>query len=109
VLDCFKLDDAIIPHLRVLTQKVRNTQWESALRMPQWGLSYEQASSLSRAMHADLKHRTPKTVQVCIFPILIFSLTTWLIWNKVSMSSGLVFCIFFMLVAFFAVGIIYIL
>jgi hypothetical protein len=73
VLDHFKLDDAIIPRLRVLTRKVRNTQWESVLRTPQWGLSYEQASSLSRAMLADLKHRTPKTVRVSFFSLDILA------------------------------------
>jgi hypothetical protein len=67
ILNWFKLDDKLIPQLCVLTHQVQNTQWESVLRMPQWGLSYEQASSLSGAMLADLKHAPPQTIQVSIF------------------------------------------
>jgi hypothetical protein len=107
VLDRFKLDDKLIPRLRVLTRKVRNTQWESVLRTPQWGLSYEQASSLSRAMLADLKHDSPQTIQVGIF-FSTYLVANWLILNKVSMSFGLLFWISLILIAFFAASAIYV-
>jgi hypothetical protein len=75
--------------------------------MPQWGLSYEQASSLSQAMLADLKHASLQMVQVSII-FLSYLVTNWLILNKVSMSFGILFWISLILIAFFAASAIYV-
>lgn len=83
VLTRFNLDDSIIRQLRVLVTTVRDSRWESVLREPGWGLSYEQAVSLSKALSADIQgvpiNRTevnfiPPVHSVKLLSDLIFSL-----------------------------------
>ena len=64
VLDRFNLDDTLLPRLRVLTTTVRSSKWEATLRRSQWGLSYEQAVNLSKAMLADIKNQSLPQLQV---------------------------------------------
>jgi hypothetical protein len=54
VLDTFSLDDRLIPRLRILATTIRSNKWQAALRTPEWGLSFEQAMSLSNALQADV-------------------------------------------------------
>src|ERR1700733_13196361 len=65
ILDQFQLDDSLVPRLHVLTKKVRSTGWEAMLRTPYWGLTYERASNLSRAMLADINGGPTQNIQVC--------------------------------------------
>ena len=64
VIDRFALDDNLLPRLRVLTQQVRSSRWETVLRTPHWGLSYEQSANLARAMQADICGRRDRDIQV---------------------------------------------
>jgi hypothetical protein len=63
-LDRFHLDDNLIPQLRTLVTTTRSSKWEAKLRGRDWGLSYEQAVTLSNALHADLGVARLVTVQV---------------------------------------------
>lgn len=54
VLDWFKIGDQTIPRLRELIATVRSSRWETVLRSPKWDFTYEQASNLMVALHADL-------------------------------------------------------
>ena len=53
-LDRFHLDDNLIPQLHKLMTTVRSSKWEAKLRTADWGLSYEQAVTLSNALQADI-------------------------------------------------------
>lgn len=53
VLGHFKLSGALIPGFRVLTQTVQSSRWEGILRS-EWGLTFQQAVSISRALQSDL-------------------------------------------------------
>ena len=64
ILNWFQLDDSLVPRLHVLTRKVCSTRWEAVLRTPHWGLTYEQASNLSRAMLADINGGPTQQIQV---------------------------------------------
>jgi hypothetical protein len=66
VIDCFGLDDNLLPRLQVLTHQVRSSRWETILRSPHWGLSYEQSANLARAMQADIcgLRRRDRDIQV---------------------------------------------
>jgi hypothetical protein len=63
-LDQFGLDDSLVPRLRILTRTIRDTQWERTLRTTEWGLSYEQAVNLVKAMKRDIKAQQVQPVQV---------------------------------------------
>jgi hypothetical protein len=65
MIDRFKLGDDLIPRLHALTCNVRSTRWEAVLRSSHWGLSYEQATNLSKAMLADISGDQTQKVQVC--------------------------------------------
>ena len=67
VIDRLGLNDSLIPCLRVLTHTVRSSRWESVLRTPHWGLSYEQAANFAKAMQADISGRQNQDLQV--FPL----------------------------------------
>jgi len=56
IFDRFHLNDILIPQLRILATTVRSSKWEAVLRSTKWGLNYEQAVNLSRAMAADIKN-----------------------------------------------------
>lgn len=60
-IDRLEIEDSIIPRLRSLISSVRDTRYEKVLRSDDWGLTYEQASVLSRALIKDLKG-TPANV-----------------------------------------------
>ena len=64
IIDRFGLDDSLVPHLRVLTRQVRSSRWETVLRTPKWGLSYEQSANLAGAMRADICGRQDRDIQV---------------------------------------------
>ena len=64
VIDRFALDDNPLPRLQVLTQQVCSSRWETVLRTPHWGLSYEQSTNLARAMQADICGRWDRDIQV---------------------------------------------
>jgi hypothetical protein len=53
-LDRFHLDDVLIHQLHTLVTTVRSSKWEAKLRGGDWGLNYEQAVTLSNALHADI-------------------------------------------------------
>lgn len=55
ILDRFELDDTLIPKLRNMIKTVRSTRWEAVLRTPEWGLSFEQAVSLAKALRQDIR------------------------------------------------------
>jgi hypothetical protein len=54
VIDRFKMGDQPILKLRELITTVRSSRWEVILRSPKWDSTYEQASNLMAALHADL-------------------------------------------------------
>lgn len=64
IIDRFGLDDNLVPRLRVLTRHVRSSRWETVLRTPHWGLSYEQSANLAGAMRADICGRRDQDKQV---------------------------------------------
>jgi hypothetical protein len=64
VIDRFGLDDNLLPRLRVLTHRVRSSRWETVLRTPHWGLSYEQSANLAGAMRADICGRRDRDIKV---------------------------------------------
>jgi hypothetical protein len=66
VLDLFQLDDSLIPRLHILVRMVRSSRWESTLRTPEWGLSYEQAAKLSHALLADITNTNLVPIKVII-------------------------------------------
>jgi hypothetical protein len=69
VIDRFGLNDNLVPRLRVLTRKIRSSRWETVLRTPDWGLSYEQSANLAKAMQADICGRHSQAIQVLLrFP-----------------------------------------
>lgn len=53
MLDRFDLNDNFILRLRNLARTVRSSRWEATLRTSDWGLSFEQAVSLSKALLLD--------------------------------------------------------
>ncbi|KAG2365336.1 hypothetical protein BDR07DRAFT_1481456 [Suillus spraguei] len=55
ILDCFKMDDAVLLKLHALIKSVRSSCWETVLRSPKWDLTYEQASNLARALLMDIQ------------------------------------------------------
>lgn len=69
VIDRFGLNDNLVPRLRVLTHNVHSSRWETVLRTPHWGLSYEQSANLAKAMQADISGRQNQDLQV----FLLFS------------------------------------
>jgi hypothetical protein len=69
VIDRFGLDDSLVPRLRLLTRQVRSSRWESILRTPHWGLSYEQSANLTKAMQADICGRQDRNIQVLGFSL----------------------------------------
>jgi hypothetical protein len=79
VIDRFGLNDSLVPRLRVLTRNIRSSHWESVLRTPHWGLSYEQAANLAKAMQADISGRQNQDLQVFLPFSMNFSgwLTYW--------------------------------
>ena len=64
VINWFALDDNLLPRLGVLTHQVRSSRWETVLRTPHWGLSYEQSANLARAMRADICGCQDQDIQV---------------------------------------------
>ncbi|KAG2744245.1 hypothetical protein P692DRAFT_20877839 [Suillus brevipes Sb2] len=54
VIDRFKMGDQTILKLRELITTMRSSRWEAILRSPKWDSTYEQASNLMAALHADL-------------------------------------------------------
>lgn len=54
VIDRFKMGDQTILKLHELITTVRSSRWEAILRSPKWDFTYEQASNLTTALHADL-------------------------------------------------------
>ena len=55
VIDRYKLGDKSLPKLRALVGSVRSSKWKQALRSPPYNLTFEQASNLAHALHADLQ------------------------------------------------------
>lgn len=55
ILDRFEFDDTFILKLRDMMKTVRSSRWEAVLRTPQWGLSFEQAVSLAKALRRDIQ------------------------------------------------------
>ena len=53
VLDRFGLPDSLIPRLRNMARTVRSNRWAEVLQSPEWGLGYEEALRLSKALSAD--------------------------------------------------------
>jgi hypothetical protein len=66
VIDRFGLNDNLVPRLRVLTCKICISCWETVLRTPDWGLSYEQSANLAKAMQADICGRQSQAIQVLL-------------------------------------------
>ena len=66
VIDWFGLNDNLVPRLRVLTCKIRSSRWETVLRTPDWGLSYEQSANLAKAMHTDICGHQNQAIQVLL-------------------------------------------
>jgi hypothetical protein len=79
VIDWFGLNDSLVPHLRVLTSNICSSYWESILRTPHWGLSYEQATNLAKAIQADISGHQNQDLQVFLLFSMNFSrwLTYW--------------------------------
>lgn len=75
VLDRFDLDDKLVPRLRVLTQTVRSSRWETVLRSRRFGLTYEQAAKLTDAMLKDIERTaaqpSPSSCGLMIFSIIL--------------------------------------
>ena len=65
VIDQFGLNNNLIPHLRVLTCKICSSHWETVLRTPAWGLSYEQSANLAKAMQADICGPQSQAIRFC--------------------------------------------
>jgi hypothetical protein len=65
VIDRFLLSDGLLPRLRILTTTVRSSRWEAVLRGEDWGMTYEQAVNLSRALLADIKNQKLVQSKVC--------------------------------------------
>jgi hypothetical protein len=54
-LDRLELKDSLIPQLHDLVTMVRSSSWEAKLRTTEYGgLDFEQASTLSKALQADI-------------------------------------------------------
>ena len=66
VIDRFGLNDNLVPCLWVLTCKIRSSCWETVLRTPDWGLSYEQSANLAKAMQADICGHQSQAIQVLL-------------------------------------------
>jgi hypothetical protein len=64
VIDRFGLGDGVILQLHTLMTTVRSSKWEEKLRTAEWGLSFEQAVSLSNGLLLDLEVIKLKA-QVC--------------------------------------------
>ena len=58
-IDQFGLLDSLIPRLHNMTRTIRSSRWQRALQGPEWGLSHEQALSLSRALLHDIGAEIP--------------------------------------------------
>lgn len=56
-LDRFHMKDSVVPRLRGMTQNNRSSRWEEVLRN-EWGLTFEQAVTISRALQLDLSGQT---------------------------------------------------
>ena len=76
VIDRFGLNDNLVPRLRVLTCKILSSRWETVLRTPNWGLSYEQSTNLAKAMQADICGHQSQAIQV--FASLFSEFSWWL-------------------------------
>lgn len=55
IIDKLRLPHSFIPDLRNMTCTIRSSSWIKTLQSAEWGLDYEQAVMLSRALLADIK------------------------------------------------------
>jgi len=78
-IDRFGFDDSLIPRLHTLVTTVRSSKWEAKLRGADWGLSFEQAVTLSNALCLDLEVAKLKTQPARHTNIFILSSVAWLL------------------------------
>lgn len=56
-IDRFRFNDSIVTRLRGMIQETRSSRWEEVLRV-EWGLTFEQAVTIARALRLDLTSRS---------------------------------------------------
>ena len=74
IIDKLALPDSFILDLRNMTCTIRSSSWIKTLQSAEWGLNYEQALMLSRALLADIKADSLKVRTLTTF-------VTWCLWN----------------------------
>ena len=72
VLKKFDLPDTLIPRLRVLTQRHKDSDWQFVLRSLEWGFTYEQVVNIAEAMKHDITLKPGfKVIQVSLFHLFL--------------------------------------
>ena len=77
IIDNLRLPHSFIPDLQNMTCTIRSSSWIKTLQSAEWGLDYEQALTLSRALLADIKADSLKVRTLTI-------LVPWLMQHLVS-------------------------
>ncbi|KAG6912775.1 hypothetical protein DXG01_012246 [Tephrocybe rancida] len=63
-LDRFNLSAQEIPKMRILTQTERSSKWAERMREGEFSYSFEIASTMAEALHADISARSDRQTEV---------------------------------------------
>jgi hypothetical protein len=89
MLDRFKMGDVVLLRLHELVGSVRSSRWEAVLRSSEFGLTYDEASTLTSALLMDIRGAQSMVTKAQVFFPHCLTHSSWLIIGHLHIDACL--------------------